>query len=1040
MADFRWTSEQAAAVLARGDTLLSANAGTGKTTTVVGKVLWLLGLDAGVDGGTGQPLPRCQAPCELREIAAITFTEKAAHDLKRKLRQEIERSERADELRWEIDRASIGTIHSFCASLLREHALRLEIDPTFEILDEREARSAQDELIRQVVLERLEAEDDGVAALFQDFGLYGWEHTDGTVDLTRAVLRDLRWHEQRYVDWCEGDTSAFDLEALRQLSPHDPDPKDDAVLRHCDALHRLARLSLDRWREYLREENLRDYDALILDTRDLLTGDRAEAALRSIRSRYRILIIDEFQDTDRAQADIAFAIGRGVERPQLYFVGDPKQSIYRFRGADISVWSRVTDALEGDGDRLSLTRNFRSQPELIRYLNAVGEAAIEETGEALEGELPGSRVRYSDLEPALGSSGTAGVEFLVADGSNAEGRRTAEGEQVARRIRELVEGRELVVDPETEELRPCRFRDIAVLYRTRTGIEHYGRMLALHGVPVFSSAQGGLTEQQEVADVVNALRLIDNPADDLAAFAFLRSPFVGLRDEVLARIAMERGRRSLLYQARQYAENGEWWDAPEDGRVAEIERRALRDGVALVDELVALAARLPLDELTERLLDGSGYRLHLLMMGENREALGNLQTLLRIAEQHRRQPLGTFLDIWDAWDDQDSGLPQAPLYSADDDVVTLTTVHRAKGLEWPVVFLIDTTSRMKPPRSREYWTDHEHGPLLKPSRADMGPRAAALIERRDLEEKAEEARLVYVATTRARDRLVVTGPPAAPKPDCWMRWLRAGEEEPVVSGRTEAEELEPSPPDPAPELEWLDRLRAAEAPALAKPVDDPPLRWLTSATELMMREDDRKQWEQRYVHGVEPVWVFAPGTGDGGAGSPGIPANIRGTVIHGVLERYPPGPLEQARREAELARVLDEVVVELDAPELEPYLQPGQSYREALEQEIARVVTSDEWAWYTDGEHHRELEFLHLVEPRAWRVGAFDLLKPGDPAWVIDFKTHEIPAEQAEGTAREYRRQVQIYREAAGMVGPVRVRLHFTHPGVVVEVGHRVPE
>src|SRR5690606_6534331 len=119
-------------------------------------------------------------------------------------------------------------------------------------------------------------------------------------------------------------------------------------------LYRLASAALRRWNQRLADENARDYDALILDARDLLTGPHAAAALASIRRRYRILIIDEFQDTDHAQKDIAFAIGRGPERPQLFFVGDPKQSIYRFRGADIAVWNEVAEALRVNGRVLSL--------------------------------------------------------------------------------------------------------------------------------------------------------------------------------------------------------------------------------------------------------------------------------------------------------------------------------------------------------------------------------------------------------------------------------------------------------------------------------------------------------------------------------------------------------------------------------------------------------------------------------------------------------------------------------------------------------------
>ncbi|MCL7972595.1 MAG: UvrD-helicase domain-containing protein, partial [marine benthic group bacterium] len=356
IAGVTWTAEQARAVTAAGDVLLSASAGTGKTTTVVGKILWLLGLEAGRSGDPPRPLPGCPEPCRLDQIAAITFTEKAAYDLKGKLRAEIEASERADELRWEIDRASVGTIHGFCAELLREHALRLEIDPTFRVLDERETRVHQDELLRDVLREALAAAEPEARELVRRFkGMYDGTHQKGAIGNVREVMRDLRWHSRRYSKWVESDPTGdqrLDPELVwaiaGRLGLADEDETlrahDETSLRVAAHLYRYAYRALARWLSWLEAENLRDFDSLILDARRLLTRPGTRAALEAVRSRYRILIIDEFQDTDAAQRDIAFAIaGLPVpgssepdpagKRPQLFLVGDPKQSIYGFRGA-----------------------------------------------------------------------------------------------------------------------------------------------------------------------------------------------------------------------------------------------------------------------------------------------------------------------------------------------------------------------------------------------------------------------------------------------------------------------------------------------------------------------------------------------------------------------------------------------------------------------------------------------------------------------------------------------------------------------------------
>ena len=165
-----------------------------------------------------------------------------------------------------------------------------------------------------------------------------------------------------------------------------------------------------------------------------------------------------------------------------------------------------------------------------------------------------------------------------------------------------------------------------------------------------------------------------------------------------------------------------------------------------------------------------------------------------------------------------------------------------------------------------------------------------------------------------------------------------------------------------------------------------------------------------------------------------LPANVRGTLIHTVLERL--------EAESELARILGEAIAGLDTPESETLLEPGSAYREALQAEISAVVRSDEWAHYVEGEHWREMAFLHLPGPREWRLGAFDLFRPGGDTvgsaapTIVDFKTHEIEATEVPETAATYEVQARVYREAAAAIlgSPVQVSLHFTHPNVAIDV------
>ena len=1156
MPDLQWTPQQAAAITETRHALLVANAGTGKTATVVGKIRWLLGLaleparaqtsGSGHDDGgnpavaTSDLLP-CPDPCSLREIAAITFTEKAAYDLKRKLRESIMASERADELRWQIDRATIGTIHGFCGELLREHALRLEIDPTFRVLDQREAWTAQDDLIVGVVKEALAEGDEGAGLLLRSYKLTSGTYQKGVVDYVRAAMADLRWHAERYVHWTAAD-GGLDDEALQRLAGEWDVEKDGPTLRQTEALVRLARHALSHWQQYLADENARDFDALILDARALLTGPNAAAALDGIRRRYRILIIDEFQDTDGAQRDIAFAIagllenatriatpvdrrldmatgegratasdrgpideelatptlnpvdnqpndraisnsrattrdtslvaslddslaGTPITRPQLFIVGDPKQSIYRFRGADISVWNEVAATVGRRGVALALTENFRCAPPIVNFVNAALSCAMTAVGEKIDEQQLGSRIPYADLVTGVGESATARLEWLVAEKrtEKANGDVTiganlaAEAAQVAARISEMV-GEEEITDPDTGQRRPVAFRDIAVLYRGRNVLGDFEAALSRQGVPCTIAGAPHLGSRQEILDLLNLLRLLRNPRDDYRAFGFLRSPFVALRDEVITHIALNGKGPSLLLKARRFLqadrEGSEWFDGPEGLAVSALERAALARALDTVADARALVHRVPLDEVLQLVLDSLGYSLHLLVRGSFQgasaeEPLANIQSFLQFTEQYRDLDVSTFLEVWDRWDAQDNGLPQAPLYSKDDDVVTLTTIHRAKGLEWPVVFLVGTGTQRTDHATHSYWSDPTLGPLLCPSQDDRGERTWRLWHRSDAEDHAEDTRLLYVATTRARDRLLIVGPREREK--SYSEWLSAGVHGNPFHIREEVPEAAAGAAGPSPTLAWLEDLNLCTPPPLLQPTPESLPRFVVSATELMGRAKDEHTWRLRYRHGVQPKWEFAgqfeEGTLEGEEGeeaetagpvaaepspagtatprnvAPRIPATVRGTVIHGVLERI--------QSEVELSRLLHETIGGLDDPDLEEALEV-EEYRQALEDEIRRVVRSEEWAWYVAGEHYRELEFVHLAGEREWRVGAFDLYRPGPPGWVIDFKTHEIEAEEAARVARDYDIQVEVYREAGGVRDETTVALHFTGPNTVV--------
>ncbi|MDH3427673.1 MAG: UvrD-helicase domain-containing protein, partial [Gemmatimonadota bacterium] len=775
-----WTPQQAQVLLSTRHGLLSANAGTGKTTTIVGKILWMLGLDVG-RREDGEAIPVCPQPCRLDEVVAITFTEKAACELKQKLRVGIEGSVRGDEWRWELDSASVGTIHGFCARLLRDHALRLGIDPSFRVLDERETTLQRHEVIRDVVMVALRDGGGEMSLLLERFPLYDSRYNKGLLAATDTVLRDIRWHAGRYARWTVDRPStdapaALDAERILSLidgdgeAPAQLDEADARGLQLAAALYGLAHRSLSAWLAWMESENVRDFDSLILDARRLLTRPEHRSALESIRRSMRILIIDEFQDTDGAQQDIAFALaGIGEPEaegcPQLLLVGDPKQSIYRFRGADVAVWNRVQEALCGADGPMHLTVNFRTQPGVVEFVNDVCSAALDATSAHLTAIAPELRIAYSPLVAARAGDHTEGIDWLDCSTSGSSGEiRLLEAKLVVSRIRRLLDvGR--VTDPSTGAERPVQARDIAILARTRKGLELVDEGLREAGIRTFNGASLGLSDRQEVIDLVTVLRLFRNPEDDYYGFAFLRSPFVGLRDETIARFRLDpdTGNGPLLKQAAKFLDRVEqgsasWFEAPEDGSIGMVEQESLRRALRALNIGQGLVDRVPSSELLETVVRQTSYRMHLLLLPGADEAVASIERFEALLDEYRRLPLAGFLDLWDRWGEQDLGIPQAPLNSAADDVVTLQTIHTAKGLEWPIVFLVRAADADRDRLSGTYVADPRLGPILMPGAPERGSRARAIAARESAAEQAEEARLQYVALTRARDRVVIAAP------------------------------------------------------------------------------------------------------------------------------------------------------------------------------------------------------------------------------------------------------------------------------------------
>ena len=544
-----------------------------------------------------------------------------------------------------------------------------------------------------------------------------------------------------------------------------------------------------------------DFDDLLLLTRGLLVQDPALRA--ELRGGLRALLVDEYQDVNPVQQSIFEILCRAEEGqpgPTLVAVGDLKQSIYRFRGADVSVFARLIRAFgAGAGRVLHLSDNHRSAPAVLELVNEVSERALQPP----LGETPrDDEIAFAPedrLVPRRPEGARPACELLVDDEEgNAAERRLREARGIAARIRQAVKGEVGIAVRErgsdgAEQARPPRHGEVAVLFRRLTQLGPYERALREAGIPFRLARGGGFYQASEVRDVGELLAALADPEDVLAWAALLRSPACAVSDGslfLLSRVGLSRLHRlepgqldAELARAAEAPSTG--GGAPDPARGSTGSRAVPREPLALSSskgerawlppderarlarllaayrDLQALRDRVALPDLLSRAVDALDLDAALLAGPEGERRAANLEKVLALATRFAEDggtpaELAAHLRAMAARPPRE---PEADLEAAD--AVALLTVHQAKGLEWPVVFVPDLGGRV-PPDARQVLLDRRGRlctALVDPVREELA-RTASLCAARDAEKRARSAesrRLLYVALTRARDHLVLSG-------------------------------------------------------------------------------------------------------------------------------------------------------------------------------------------------------------------------------------------------------------------------------------------
>jgi ATP-dependent helicase/nuclease subunit A len=703
------TPQQQRAVDRRdGPLFVHAGAGSGKTSVLVERfVRAARDDDAGADG-----------------VLAITFTDKAAAEMKLRIRNRF--AELGDrDLARETERAWVSTIHGFCSRVLRAHPLAAGIDPEYRVLDDGEAARLALQASEQAMEDFLGG--DPAPDRLELIAAYG-------PDRLGQLVREF--HARR--------------RAAGESEPRLPVPDDDRDQReiaYCRLLADVLDAFSARYAEAKQRRSALDFDDLELLTRDLL---RDNPALRErYQTRFKHVLVDELQDVNPLQEQLLALVADG----NLFTVGDELQSIYGFRHADVGVFRRRRAEAERAGRIEPLTVNFRSRAEILDVIDAAFSNVFEDF-QPLDAPEDAERT-----DPTLPGAGEPRVELLLVDKSGPRWKETL-GEDAFRAGDaaewRAAEARLLAKRIESIAVAERRsYGDFVILLRASSDAPLYERALRDRGVPTYLAGGGGYWGQQQVADVRSYLAAVANPLDEVALIAVLASPLGDVSLDAVVALGLEakRSRRDLWETIK----------AIDGGALSPRDTAHIRGFVERLERDRADAPRIALEDLLDRAITDSGYDRAVLAMPDGERRMANLRKLMRVARSFEADEGRDLRGFIDHLDEQTLTRPregEATLEGAELGAVRLMTIHNAKGLEFPVVCVADLGREGREDDALLDLADDGRIALrmasLEDGLVDSRDRAELREAQRESDD-LEERRVMYVALTRAQERLIVSG-------------------------------------------------------------------------------------------------------------------------------------------------------------------------------------------------------------------------------------------------------------------------------------------
>lgn len=1055
--------------------LVCAAAGTGKTRVLVERYLNIV-LNGRVD---------------IDRVIAITFTEKAAAEMKTRIRQELLRNDQED-LCDRINTAPIATVHSFCARILFDNVRSVALDPQFDIIDEVRENVRRRETLDHFLNNRLSTGDSDLYTLLEYLPLSRLREMLSIIWNRRWEFRPLiprycnmtnQEYQQQIAEWHKADIkmaleALFDdpqlAEAYHRMQSFDLSDRSDnlknafriileakreyesgmlpaalekgtlsegfngrnrgrkenwgADLELARGLHRDLR---ERWREIrdrfnppdpaLEERHLRalqsllrlagefietyqgdllesgqiDFHGLELQALDFL--EKKPQAAKKYLEKYRHLLVDEFQDINPVQHRIIEEIQGRNSGIVPFFVGDEKQSIYRFRGAEVEIFNRLKKARRP----LQLDRNFRSTPALMRFFNAFFSETL---GQAVPRET--YKVHYPvAIHPHFTQDAdSCPVELLLVTEEDTStlpatfSNVMAEASLVVERMRELHD--KGIIQIRDEKIRPARWGDMVILLRSRTHQPVFEAGMRKAGIPYFVTSGIGFYERREVIDIVNMLRALMNLRDEVALVGVLRSPLFGVTDNALQHLNaggnLFRGISRFMYE-----------DKLPRGLTGEDSDALLRFRT-VYGQLKGEVDRFAPAELIQKILDNTHYLAVLAGLENADQCLANVKKLIDLALEWGAGSTLSVVDfirqieIYRTIEVREN---EANLASEYEDSVLITTIHGAKGLSFPIVFVPQLAAQIRYTRD-QLLCNSKYGAALKirePYR-DTHPFLYQYLAREERKRIfAEEQRLLYVAATRAQSYLVMSAgnPRESQRADksIWS-WIAPFFENDEYRSLYRKREKSPR------ELFEIYQRLDFQPERAARPLSKATLKKISRQIQPLSDSTRIKrltatqfaEWECRQQY-ADYLPVFTTGTPE--ADQPLTPLEL-GNLIHQAFQWW------DFKSLASFRKIVAQLLIPHRLPdnEREKLMVRTQSWAERLRQAGKGLVTLIDSA----SEIEREVEIFADFEGVVIE-GKIDLLLKDDrQAYrLIDFKSDDIRGEPEKWRLLKYNAQLDLY-------------------------------